>query len=172
MPLPCSCDFEPEFGMWQVEYWRTDYVVDFKPFLGERRKRCCSCNELINIGAMSIEFPRVRYPNNAIEAKIYGRDPDGCDWEEPWIRMAPIYHCEKCGEIFLNLNSLGFECLKPVENMPEMLKEYIAIYDPQPLIGESKKQKLERIKNRPAKKYGLRAKETSNENQILWKTQR
>ena len=33
------------------------------------------------------------------------------------------YHCEKCGEIYLNLTALEY-CFSPNESMPELLKQY------------------------------------------------
>ena len=132
MPLSCSCDYdyEPEFGMWNIKYWEENYEMDFEPLKTSKRKRCCSCKKLIDIGSLCIRFPRVRYPNNEIEAKIVGLSPDPYEWEDPTIDMSAIYQCEKCGEIYLNLDSVGFECIYPTENMPKMLKDYQVEYAP------------------------------------------
>ena len=132
MPLSCSCDydFEPDFGDWQIKYWDPEFEMDFEPLETSKRKRCSSCKELIDIGDFCIRFPRVRYPNNEIEARIVGLSPDAEDWEEPSINMAAIYQCESCGEIFLNLDSVGFECISPDENMPELLEQYQSDYAP------------------------------------------
>lgn len=130
MPLSCSCDwdgydFEP--GDWQ--YWFLQRDIDFSVLDGWRAKRCKSCDKLINVGEFCVRFPRYRYPYNEIEARITGNDWD-C-FEEPNIRVADHFHCEKCGEIWLNLTvTAGFECLAPYENMPEMLKEYQYEYEP------------------------------------------
>lgn len=151
MPLTCSCDWdwEPEPGGWSID-WQQD--LDFEPLETSRRKRCKSCGELIDIGSLVIRFECFRYPYTEQESRRHGRDWD--DWnEEPWIPKAPIYLCEKCGEIFLNLRSVGFECLYPTENMPDMLNEYKSTYDPQPLNGETKKQKIERLKQRETKRF-------------------
>lgn len=155
MPLSCSCDWdEPEFGQWMIDYFNSGVEMDFKPFEGKRRVRCASCKELINVGSLCIEYPRSRYPRNEIEAKILGKDPDGEDWEEPWIKMPSLWHCEKCGEIYLNLfEGLRFECLLPNENMEEMLQEYTGLYDPPPLKGESKKTENRTLKKRETKRF-------------------
>ena len=120
MSLSCSCDWEPEPGA--VCYCYDDTSLDFEKLKTSRRKRCCSCGELINIDSLCIIHPRYRYPHNDIEARIVGADPDLN--EEPPIKIANHYQCEQCAEIWLNLTSLGYECLLPCEKMSESLKEY------------------------------------------------
>jgi hypothetical protein len=44
--------------------------------------------------------------------------------DEPTIRISDHYQCERCGEIWLNLQALGFECLAPGEDMVDALAEY------------------------------------------------
>lgn len=118
--LSCSCDYDwdPEPGMWAYCWGH----ARFEPFNASRRKRCCSCDELIDIGALCIKHPRYRYPYSEIEAAILGADPDM--QEEPPIRISDHIQCERCGEIWLNLTAVGYECLSPNENMPKALKEY------------------------------------------------
>lgn len=121
MPLSCSCDFdfESEPGMWLYDFYRD---LRFKKLDTARRKRCVSCNNLIDIGDLCIEYSRARYPYNDVEARILGVDPEMN--EEPRIPVSPHYHCEHCGEIFLNLTAIGYECISPDENMKELLAEY------------------------------------------------
>lgn len=129
MPLSCSCDWDYEFEEGDWYYWGNE--PDFEPLASKRRKRCISCGELINTGSPSLSHKRVRYPYNDIESRIrYGMSVEDALCEEATIECAPHYHCERCGEIFLNLLYLGFECLSPSENMPDMLKEYQSTYDP------------------------------------------
>lgn len=113
--LSCSC---PEYvdGSW--EYIEPD---DFTILQANKRKRCCSCKELINIGATCIEFKRHRYPKNDIEDRIYGYDSE--------IEIASLFLCEKCGDQYFNLSALGF-CVDITENMFELLKEYVEEYLP------------------------------------------
>lgn len=124
MPLSCGCDNEYEPGT-KVVY----YGEDFEPLQASRRKRCQSCNALIDIGALAVQFQRFKVPDSEIEVNIYGEDGE--------IPLAPHYVCEKCGEIYLNLLDLGFECITPYENMRDLLKEYQDTYNPPKL---SKKQ--------------------------------
>ncbi len=141
MPLTCSCDFddyEPEPGQWCFDaFWLEK--VDFEMFEAKKRKRCCSCGELIEIGSPCIMHRRSRYPHTDAEARIscgYTNLEDAmCDG--PSIKMADLFQCEKCGEIWLNLQNVGFECLLASENMPEMLKEYQRDYAPPKLELES-----------------------------------
>jgi hypothetical protein len=121
MSLSCSCDYDWEAGskMYMPVH------LDFKPFIAIRRKRCCSCGNLIEHRTPCLEHPLRRYPNSDIEARFNGF----CDLEdafcnEPDIKCASDFHCERCGEIYLNLQALGYECLAPSENMEEALKEY------------------------------------------------
>lgn len=128
MPLSCSCDFdgwEPEPGDWELDH---NKHIDFEPFKRWISKRCISCNDLISMGDFCLEFTRLRHPYSEIEARCNGVDWDS--FEEPVIKIPPVYQCEKCGEIYLNLDSVGFKCIWPGENMPEMLKEFQNTYKP------------------------------------------
>lgn len=123
MGLYCGCDYndwEPEPGVWF--YWFSNQELDFEKFDMKRRKRCVSCGQLINIGSQVIKYHRYRYPYNDIEANILGCDPELN--EEPPIKVADHFHCENCGEIYLNLTSVGYECLAPNESMTDSLKKY------------------------------------------------
>jgi hypothetical protein len=90
---------------------------DFSTFEGvgksKHRKRCCSCNKLIDIGKLCLEFERERYPYTDKEEEICGNE----------IPMPSIYHCGCCGEIWLNLTALDY-CPNPKDDMKECLKEY------------------------------------------------
>ena len=151
MPLTCSCDYdyEPEPGQWEID-WYSGKERDFEVFEKWISKRCISCDCLISYGQICLEHPRKRHPYTEIEAKIHGIDWE-C-FEEPKIKIPPVYHCEKCGEIWLNLQSVGFECLSPAENMPEMLKQYQHDY----VAPKTIEALVRKLKQRPAKKYGLK----------------
>jgi len=112
MTLSCSCsEFDRDYGSWC--YYPPEYFTVFKEY---RRKRCSSCNELIDIGADCLDFYRTRAPYTEIEENIMGED----------IEMASLYFCESCGEIYLNLSSIGY-CFSPTDNMQDHLKEYWAL---------------------------------------------
>lgn len=105
--LSCSC---PDYD--DCEEWFS-YSPNFTRFEKKRRKRCCSCNELIGLNAFCIEFSRHRVPASEVEEKIYGDE----------IQMASWYMCESCGDIFLNLEDIGY-CIILGDNMQDLLTEY------------------------------------------------
>jgi len=127
MGLSCSCEFDYEYefeaGEWYYDYDSQGYLI---PLETSRRKRCCSCNALIDVGATCNKYPRLRYPYTDAEARIKCGfdDLESSLSEEARIPMAPHYHCERCAEIWLNLTDIGYECISPSENMVELLKEY------------------------------------------------
>ena len=111
MSLSCTChDYDGEPGTWA--FYPPD---DFTTLQTNRRKRCSSCGDLINIGAECLIFPRTRCPNDDIEEKIHG---DGAE-----IPISSLYMCAECGEIYLNLEAAGY-CLSPVDDMFDNLCEY------------------------------------------------
>jgi hypothetical protein len=128
MTLSCSCDYDHKLapGRWEIDWVKSPN--DFEPLQTSKRQRCKSCNTLIDVKSLCIRFERVRYPYTEIEADICGFN--WYNWGEPNIKMSPIYICEKCGEIFLNLQSVGFECVYPTENMNDLLKDYQNDYAP------------------------------------------
>lgn len=153
MPLTCSCDYdgwEYDAGSWYFEYLIKD--LDFEPFNELRRKRCISCNELIDFQSPCVRFYRVRYPYTDVEAKFAGYfDLEDALGDTATIKGTDLFQCEKCGEIYLNLESLGFECLAPAEDMRATLKEYQALHR-----SELAHKKAKLLKHRPAKKYGAK----------------
>ena len=142
MPLSCSCDWdwEPDPGGWCFDpFWLEK--IDFEPLEGKKRRRCASCGKLINIGSPCIKHSRSRYPYTDAEARISAgySDLEDAMCDEPSIKMADLVQCEKCGEIWLNLQSVGFECLTPTEDMQEALKDYQSEYAPPKLLSDSQK---------------------------------
>ena len=109
--LSCSCD------EWDGEGVAKYSPSKFSTLETKKRKRCKSCNVLINIGADCLIFNRVRMADydNDIEMRIYGEDQE--------IPMASHYLCEKCGEKYLNLEALGY-CLDISESMDTYMAEY------------------------------------------------
>lgn len=104
--LSCSCD-----DSWSDWYY---YLPnDFTVLPGRRRKRCCSCSKLIDIGADCLEFERNRPAKNEIEEEIYGNDVELASW---WM-------CFDCGGIYLSLYDAGFECVD-IEDVKGDLREY------------------------------------------------
>ncbi|MCP4460927.1 MAG: hypothetical protein GY816_23345 [Cytophagales bacterium] len=109
--------------------WVFDIPTDFTKFEGARRKRCSSCRELIDIGTDCLCFSRRRAPRHEVEIAIYG--------EEYGVPLAPHRMCEKCGEIYLNLEDAGL-CLSSEDDMRECMQEYHKMtgFKPQQSIEE------------------------------------
>lgn len=105
MSLSCSCDFEPEPG---TKCWFTGEDFSKMPQL-IRRKRCCSCNSLIESGSDVVSIPRYKVPETDIEIRIYGEDGE--------IPLTPWYLCERCGEIYLTLVEVGYGCIYPPDTL-------------------------------------------------------
>ncbi len=110
--LSCDCNYdfdESDFGEWY------DFPEDFSRLETIRRRRCRSCNDLIDVGSLVCEFPRWRWPRDDVEEAIFGI---GCE-----LRLASIYYCEACGEIFLNLSAIGY-CMELNDSMTDCMKKY------------------------------------------------
>jgi len=110
MSLSCSCDFDGDCS------WYYTPPKDFSELKTSRRKRCTSCNTLIDIGATVASFGIERPVRSFVEEEIYGDDGMIC--------MANKYLCEKCAGIYFSLDDLGFSCVAPDENMTELVEQY------------------------------------------------
>lgn len=114
MGLTCECG-------WDGEGWTYREPADYSVLSSSRRKRCCSCKALIDVGATVVEFERSQQVHwESVKAKIYGDD-----YEE---ELASWFMCEECGDLFFSLKDLGFCIYLDAESMPELLKEYHAAY--------------------------------------------
>lgn len=113
MGLTCDCDVDwyPDPGEW---YWNGS-PSEYKPLPFKRSKRCCSCNELIRPGELSVQHSRGRIPDSDIEIGIYGEDGE--------IPIASDWMCEKCSDLFFSLAELGY-CVLPRDDMRELVHEY------------------------------------------------
>ena len=110
MPLSCTC-YDIDDAAWY--WWPPD---DFSKFNASKRKRCCSCNALVEIGKDCLEFTRTRRPKNDIEERIYGDDVEA-------VPLASWYMCEPCGEQYLNLTEYGY-CVTIGDNMHDLLRAH------------------------------------------------
>lgn len=115
MGLMCECDsdYYPEPGEW---YW-DESPNDYSKLPFKKRKRCCSCNELIDVGGVVTNHTRVRVPDTDIEIRIYSEDGG--------IPIASDWMCEKCSDLYFSLNELGY-CVSPRDDMRELIKDYAA----------------------------------------------
>lgn len=96
MGLSCEC-------LGDYDYF---YACDDEFKKAESKHICYSCKAEINYGDLCLGFD------------TYEVDEDGNDFNNEYE-----YYCETCGEIFLNLDELGF-CLNFEDNMRDMLDEY------------------------------------------------
>ena len=114
MSLSCKCDYDGDFGSYY------SHPNNYTTLQTTMRKRCKSCNELIDKGAICTKFDIHRSPKYEVEEKIYGEDGE--------IELAPMYHCESCADMYFNLQELGFECISLYEDMRKLVKEYQEVY--------------------------------------------
>lgn len=107
--LSCEC---PEYDG-GYHSWYYSLPDDFIKLETRRRKRCCSCQNLIDIGSDCLQFARGRNSRTDIEENIYGDE----------VPLAPWYMCQWCGEMFLTFEEHGF-CPSIGDNMFENLQDY------------------------------------------------
>jgi len=133
MPLTCECEVnEYDDATWY--YMRPDDYTT-TPTDG-RRRRCKSCGELIEQGALAARWDRERYPApDSVEARIWG--------EEQPIPLAPYWHCEPCADQSFNLLELGF-CVQPEEDVRALVREYANITAPR--LDSRDRTEVERLR--------------------------
>ena len=78
--------------------WYCDFPKEFATLQTSRRKRCCSCKNLMDIGSTVLKFTTWREPKNDIEERIHGDE----------VPISPLFMCEACGDQYFNLSELGF----------------------------------------------------------------
>lgn len=113
MSLSCSCDSSEEYS------WSYTPANDYSILETSRRKRCSSCNNLIDLGSTVALFQIERPVRTFIEESIY---------DDGWIPLANKYLCEECADLYFSLQDLGFSCVAPDENMKDLIKLYQAEY--------------------------------------------
>jgi hypothetical protein len=117
--LSCECDWYPEPG--DVTFWPPR---DYSTLETSRRKRCESCNCLIDIGSLVGKFQRYKMPDSDVEIRIYGDGEDG----EEGVPRADHYLCEPCMDLYYSLEELGF--CPQLGDQRELAKEYARDYGP------------------------------------------
>ena len=106
--LSCTCD----------DYGDFDYYFEYPEWFStmperKRRTRCHSCRTLLNPGDTVAEFLRYRFSDNEVDERIYGSE----------VPLASVYYCERCGEIFFNLEATGM-CVIIGGNIRDALEQY------------------------------------------------
>jgi len=112
MSLSCECDTDHD--------WFYDSPDDYSTLETSRRKRCISCNNLIDLGAVCVAFPSYRFARDDVEERIYG--------EEEEIYTATKYMCEECGDLYFSLFELGFCISIGDESMEQLISCYRSEY--------------------------------------------
>ena len=120
--LDCSCEYE--FDIFDSDTPWYQEPNNYSVLSATRRKRCKSCDRLIDIGSIVGKFERFRWPRTEVELKIYGETQE----PEAMIKMTPHYLCEDCMDMYYNLSTLGF-CVNIYENQFVLLSEYIRMKD-------------------------------------------
>ena len=110
--MPLSCDYEDDVF---------DYYADPDENFSTAKQdcKCESCGKKIKAGETVVRFHcwRPADPDSGNPEDIQA-DEDGDD-----VHLPDEFHCERCGEIYLNLHEIGY-CLCISEHMPSLLKEY------------------------------------------------
>lgn len=106
MSISCYCDDDAD------TFWYMPEDFSVMPNRS-RRRRCQSCKKLIDAGAVVLELPHFRQPRCDFEEEFYGDE----------VPLAPMYMCERCGEILMNLHAAGL-CVCLDGNLENDLREY------------------------------------------------
>ncbi len=109
MSLSCDCSYDIDFD------WYYGDASDYHELDTTTRKRCKSCNDLIDIKALCISFERWRPPRGDIEIRIYGEDGE--------VPLATHYMCEECADLYFSLLELGY-CVPINEPMKDLVAEH------------------------------------------------
>jgi hypothetical protein len=96
MGLFCDSGFDSDGFDWWWQWDRSDAV----PLATKRSRKCCSCGEKIKVGEPAVTINRLRNPVTEVEERIYGEDGE--------VYMADWHLCDKCNDLALSLDELGF----------------------------------------------------------------
>ncbi len=110
--------------------WYYYHAHGFNNYQKKRRTRCCSCKKVISQDDVIVCFSRYRDALTDVEEKIMGQE----------IRLADYYLCEKCGEIYFNLEDLGY-AIDITASMADYMAEYLEIVEAEKAEKAEKRQK-------------------------------
>ncbi len=106
MSLSCYC--HPDDHEW---WYESD--ENFSQLQTKQRRRCASCDDLINIGGDVLRIRSWRLPKTDIEERIHGEE----------VPLADKFMCEECAGIFMSLTDLGY-CISLGGDIHDDLAEY------------------------------------------------
>jgi hypothetical protein len=107
MSLSCSCD--GDYDWWYIP------DADYSTLTTKRSRKCWSCGERIQVGALVLRCDCFRYAESEVEIRIYGEGNE--------VELAPRYLCERCADLYLSLAELGY-CINMGDDVRELVKEY------------------------------------------------
>lgn len=108
MGLSCSCDdYDWEPGDICFDIIPDDFTI----LKSKNSRRCGDCRSKIKPKALALIFGRFKIPKHVVEIAIYGEDGE--------IPRSPVYLCENCGDMYLNLTAYGF-CVSPYDTQDSM----------------------------------------------------
>lgn len=130
MSISCDCDIDYDYYDYDSWFWR--HKGDFSTLQTKRRRRCYSCQELIDVGAECGILNRYRAPRHDIEEDIYGDE----------VPMAPIHMCEECYGLVLSIQEAGgCVLLEDGENLKDAIREWKAEW-PEGCTGQATSSRL------------------------------
>lgn len=106
MGISCDCDYDYD------DFWEMPEDFSLMP-KRSRRRRCTSCKKLIDAGTIVSALRHFRRPRCDFEEEFYGDE----------VPLAPLYLCERCGEILMNLHATGL-CVTLDGNLEDDLRTY------------------------------------------------
>jgi len=112
MGLSCKCnddDYDPG------QHYTIGADEAHQVFNKKRSKKCVSCGVKIKEGDYCLRVQMRKVPEGEVEVRIHGENGE--------IVLADKFLCEKCGDIHLSLEELGF-CINPLESQRELLEQY------------------------------------------------
>ena len=106
MSLSCSCGYD----------YDSDYNRFFTPpgcysQFDQEKGECSSCGATLLRGHLCAKFLEYEFDDEGTE-----------------VETAPQYLCERCADLYFSFLELGFTCVCPDDNMPELAKEYADVY--------------------------------------------
>lgn len=103
--LSCSC---PDSGDW----WYIE-ADDYAPLATKRSRKCCSCEDRIAVGDLTLRLDCYKSPDTDIEERIHGDE----------VPLRPRFLCERCADLHLSLTELGF-CINADDDRLELIRQY------------------------------------------------
>ena len=111
MSLSCAAYADGD-GEW---WWKCN--LNTYPLKTKRSRKCCSCGDKISVGEDCAIVYRNHAPNNDIEERIHGDE----------VPMATWYLCDKCNDLAISLDELGFCFSLGDESIQQQIKDYMTL---------------------------------------------